>query len=341
VTFGRWIGLLTFIVSAYILWRIRQVLLLLFVAVILATLLNRLARYLQSFGMKRNAAVALSVLSFLIVCGGFIAIVVPPLISQLQNFIALLPAFLIEVRNWLEPLQHITLGTWLGQLHLADLLTHQLQLLVGRVANGFVVWVSDLLAILVKVVLIVALAVMLLSNPQQYRQPFIRLFPAFYRSRADVILTQCEVDLVGWITGTGITAAFFVVVSALSLWVLGLPLVLVFALWTGFSELISNVGYIIAMLPPLAIALVDAPWKALPVIGIFFLLQQLESYIILPSVMKEHVSLPPAITLISQIVFATFFGIAGLFLALPLMIITKIWLRELVVKDILDTIQKT
>ena len=62
---GQWMGLLALIASCYILWQIRQALLLLFAAVVLATALNRLARYLQKFGLKRSIAVLLSV-SFLV-----------------------------------------------------------------------------------------------------------------------------------------------------------------------------------------------------------------------------------------------------------------------------------
>lgn len=52
--------------------------------------------------------------------------------------------------------------------------------------------------------------------------------------------------------------------------------------------------------------------------------------------MKTEVSLLPAVTLASQLIFASIFGLLGLFLALPLVIITQIWIKELLVKDILN-----
>ncbi|MEO1765568.1 MAG: AI-2E family transporter, partial [Cyanobacteria bacterium J06629_18] len=57
---------------------------------------------------------------------------------------------------------------------------------------------------------------------------------------------------------------------------------------------------------------------------------------ITPIVMAQQVSLLPAVTLISQIFFVTFFGFLGLFLALPLTVVAKIWVQEIVVKDVLD-----
>ena len=52
--------------------------------------------------------------------------------------------------------------------------------------------------------------------------------------------------------------------------------------------------------------------------------------------MQRQVSLLPAVTLLAQVVFAVFFGLLGLFLALPFTIVAKVWLKEVLVKDVLD-----
>ncbi|HEY9852031.1 MAG TPA: AI-2E family transporter [Leptolyngbyaceae cyanobacterium] len=52
--------------------------------------------------------------------------------------------------------------------------------------------------------------------------------------------------------------------------------------------------------------------------------------------MEHQVSLLPAVTLLSQVVFAMFFGFLGLLLALPIVVVAQVWLRELLVKDVLN-----
>ena len=52
--------------------------------------------------------------------------------------------------------------------------------------------------------------------------------------------------------------------------------------------------------------------------------------------MERQVSLLPAVTLLAQVAFAVFFGILGLFLALPITVVAQVWLKEILVKDILD-----
>lgn len=76
--------------------------------------------------------------------------------------------------------------------------------------------------------------------------------------------------------------------------------------------------------------------KAVLVLALYILIQQLEQYLLVPAVMAKQLSLAPAITLLSQIVFALFFGFLGLLLALPLLVIGQIWVKEVLVKDILD-----
>jgi len=340
VNLAKWMGLFAFLISLYILWRIRQVLLLLLVSVVLATVLGRFVQRLQRSDIPRGVAVALSATLFVITVISFVGLVVAPFIDELQRFILLLPEALEEIHLRLEWIQEKVPGEWADDDWLLDALSQQAQPFTRRLYQHVFIWISDSLAIVVKLVLILVLTVMFLANPPQYRQPFIRLFPAFYRNRVDEILTDCETDLVNWVTGTLVTMLFVSIASGLSLWILQMPLGLASALWAGFCELIPNVGYIVAMLPPVAIALLDAPWKALPIVGIYFLIQQIESYIVVPWIMKQQVSLPPAATLLAQIIFATFFGFLGLFLALPLMIITKILLREVLVKDIFDQWQK-
>jgi predicted PurR-regulated permease PerM len=118
------------------------------------------------------------------------------------------------------------------------------------------------------------------------------------------------------------------------------PLVLANALLAGLLEAIPNVGPVLSVIPPIAVALLDAPWKAIAVLILYIVIQQLEQYLLVPFVMSRQVSILPAVTLMSQVVFTVFFGFIGLFLAIPLVIVGQIWVREAIVHDILDLWRK-
>jgi predicted PurR-regulated permease PerM len=124
--------------------------------------------------------------------------------------------------------------------------------------------------------------------------------------------------------------------SFLGLVLLGIPSPLAQALLAGILTFIPNVGPAISVLVPMAIALLEAPWKSLAVLILYFLIQQLETNVLTPLVMAQQVSLLPAITLLSQLLFASGFGFLGLFLALPLTVVLQVWFQEVLLKDILD-----
>jgi predicted PurR-regulated permease PerM len=120
------------------------------------------------------------------------------------------------------------------------------------------------------------------------------------------------------------------------LWILGLPLVLAQALLSGLLTFIPNLGPTLTVVPPMAIALLQNPYKPFFVLGMYVAIQQIETNLLTPFVMAKQVSLLPAVTLLSQVFFATFFGFFGLLLALPLTVVAQVWLQEVLVKDVLD-----
>ena len=339
MSIGKLIGLLAFAVSLYILWEIRQVLLLVFAAVVFAVALNRVVRWLHQRGVKRGHAIALTVISLLVIVIILFALIGPSFAKQLEQLINLVPTLLDRLRDWLNSLQTWVPAQLLDIRNLGNLIP-RLQPAVTQLLGNAYSWFSDFLAILLNLFLVIVLTIMLLANPAPYRRVLILLFPAFYRRRADEILVECETTLVGWMTATLINMAAIGVVSFIGLLILGVPLALANALLAGLLEFIPNVGPILSVIPPMAVALVNDPWKSVAVLILYLLIQQFEAYLLVPFVMKQHVSLLPAVTLLSVVVFGTFFGFAGVFLSVPLVIVFKIWLKELLIKDVLNNWHK-
>lgn len=333
---GQWIGLIAIVLCIYILWQIREVLLLMFAAVVLATTLNRLARRFQRSGLRRGLAVILSVALFLIVIVGFFWLIVPPFAAQFQELTDRVPKGLDRLNHWLDHLETRIppqLSPYVPDL---ENLGKQAQPLINRAVGSSFAFVSGSLEVVLKILLVLVWTGMLLANPQGYRKLFIRLFPSFYRRRVDGILDQCEISLEGWITGAMIAMSAVGLMSVIGLSVLHVPSALALGVLAGFMNLIPNLGPTISVIPAMAIGLLDSPWKSMIILGLYFVIQQTEGNFITPFVMAHQVSLLPAVILISQLFFFTFFGFLGLFLAIPLTVVAKIWLQEVLIKDVLD-----
>jgi predicted PurR-regulated permease PerM len=336
VNLGQWIGLIAIILSIYILWQIKELLLLLFAAVVLATTLNRLAGRFQRLGMKRGFAVMLSVGIFFALIIGFFWLIVPPFAAQFNELTYRVPQGLERFTNWFNELKTQVPDQLLPYIPDLDSLIQQAQPFINRVVGNSFAFVSGSLEAVLKILLVLVLTGMFLVEPYAYRKVFVRLFPSFYRRRVDGILDQCEVSLQGWVTGALIAMGVVGLMSLIGLSILGVKAALALAVLAGFLNMIPNLGPTLSVVPAMAIALLDAPWKALAVLILYFFIQQAESNFITPVVMAQQVSLLPAVTLISQLFFVTFFGFLGLFLALPLTVVAKIWLQEILIKDVLD-----
>ncbi|MGB5595232.1 MAG: AI-2E family transporter, partial [Crocosphaera sp.] len=96
---GQWLGLSSLIISSYILWEIRQVLLLVFTAVIFATALNRLVKWLEKFKIRRNLSILIIVITIIFLSIIFGWLVIPPFLDQFEKLLGLLPNVWERLRN--------------------------------------------------------------------------------------------------------------------------------------------------------------------------------------------------------------------------------------------------
>jgi predicted PurR-regulated permease PerM len=336
VSLGQWIGFLALAVSLYILWQIRQVLLLVFAAVVLANSLNLLSQRFQAWGMRRSAAVLLSVTCFLAALIAFFFLIVPPFATQFQDLVVLVPASFDRLNAWTNNLVHFVPPSISPYLPNLDSLNNQIQPYINRLLGGSFAFFSSSLGAVVNILLVLILALMLLINPLAYRRGFIRLFPAFYRYRVDHILRECEISLGRWIVGALISMSVVAILSSIGLALLGVKAAMAQGILAGLLNFIPNIGPTLSVVLPMATALLDSPLKSLFVFILYIAIQQFESNLLTPYVMAQQVALLPAATLLAQVFFATIFGFLGLALALPLTVVTQIWIRRVFIEDVMD-----
>ncbi len=100
--------------------------------------------------------------------------------------------------------------------------------------------------------------------------------------------------------------------------VIGVDFPLVLALIAGIAELIPIVGVYIATIPAVAIALIESPTQALMVLGFYVLLQQIESNLLLPALMRHQAGIPALLAVFALFAGEQLAGILGALIAIPL-----------------------
>lgn len=185
-------------------------------------------------------------------------------------------------------------------------------------------------------VIVIFLGIYLAISPQLYRRGFAALFPPRHRPRIMAMLSEIGVALWGFMTAQFISMTVVGVLTWLGLWALGVPLAPVLGVVAGLFAFIPNLGPILGTAPAVLLALMQGPFVALQVVGLTLLVQTIESYLVTPTVQRETVDLPPALTIAVQLLMGVLYGTLGLALATPLAAALLRVIRIFYVKDHLE-----
>jgi predicted PurR-regulated permease PerM len=195
-------------------------------------------------------------------------------------------------------------------------------------------FVGSTVEIVVYVLLALFIAIYIASEPDLYHRGLMHLFPHRARARAGDVLTQIAPVLRKWLVTQLIAMVTLAVVWAIALSVLKVKAALALAAIAGILEFVPTIGPTMAVVPALAMALLDSPAKALSVLIVYLGIQGLEANVLIPLLMKGRISLPPALTIVAQALMTLAFGFLGLMVAVPLLAAAMVPVKLLYVEDV-------
>ena len=211
----------------------------------------------------------------------------------------------------------------------------------GSVRRYLFPFLSSTIAVVGGILLMLVLTIYIAAEPDLYHRGLMHLFPHRARPRAGEVLHQTAFVLRKWFIAQLIGMAAIGIVTTIVLLVLRVKAAVALGIIAGLLEFIPTVGPIIAAVPAVAMGFLDSPQKALWVALACIAIQQLENHILIPQLMKQHLDLAPALTVIAQAVMALVFGFLGLLVAVPMlaavMVPIKLLYVEGVVGDDMDT----
>ena len=147
-------------------------------------------------------------------------------------------------------------------------------------------------------------------------------------------MDRISLSLKGWLKGMMVSIVLITVLISVALTIIGIPMTMVLGLITGILELVPNFGSLLAMIPGVLLALTISTNTAIVVALVYIVSQTITANIVTPLIQKKIINLPPALTLVSQLVMGTVSGALGIILAVPLLAIIIILIDELYVKKI-------
>lgn len=200
----------------------------------------------------------------------------------------------------------------------------------GRMWATAAVGAVSLLASALSDMMIVAFIALYLSvSPRSYTGPFLALVPPRHRDTARATLEDAGGSLRNWLLGQLVAMTFVGGLTALGLWLIGVPHALILGLLAGLLDFVPILGPLVGAVPGVLFAYAVGPTTALYAVAVYFVVQQLEGAVIMPLAQKWAVRLPPVIGLLAVVVFGTMFGVPGFLFGVPLAVVIMVLVRRL------------
>jgi predicted PurR-regulated permease PerM len=319
------------------LWLARDVLFITFFALLVASFLSIFVEPLHRRGISRSISAPLVLIAVLGLFVLFFVLSWPTLREQFGLIQQQLPPAIDRLQDWFDEQVVGLVGPVVGmeeggEEELRSRITSEFGSLIG----GTLPLLNTAIGALAGLGLVIVAGMFIAISPRTYMRGIIVLVPRSHRRRAGEVLPEAGESLVQWMKGTALAMAAVGTISAIGLSLIGVPAALALGLIAGILEFIPYIGPVLSFVPATIIALTISPEKALWVIGLYLLVQGLESNVLTPLLMKQMVELPPALTLLFQTMMATLFGFLGLLLAVPILATAKILVQELYVESVAD-----
>lgn len=300
-----------FIFTLWLLFLIRDLLIILFVGLILMSALTPMVRFFISWRLPKAVGIAITYIIIIAVVSGLLAIVLPPLVEESSRLTSTLPPLLD---------QFFTTAA-------IDKSVFQSQLSAFS-SNIFSVTLT-VFDNLLTIIFLLVLTFYLLLERENLEERLATLFIG-RQERVKRLIVQIEDKLGGWFRGQLFLSFVIGLLSFVGLSILNIPYALPLAVIAGVMEVIPVIGPIISAIPPILIALTISPLLSLGVVAMYFVIQQLENHLIVPQVMKRAVGLNPLIVILAIAIGSRLLGFAGALLAVPIAVVLQIIVTEVI-----------
>ena len=304
------------------------ILLLVFAGILFGIFLNAISRWVQRrIGTGYLLSYLLVLLALVIVSVAGVYYMGSQVAAQAQQLSKQLES------SWQAVGEQLRQNQW-AQQYIPDPSQLQNQVTTGvlpRLMQG----VQSFLWALTGLLVIFFVGLYMAFDPDLYRTGVVKLVPIDRRQRAVDVLNTLNSALARWILGRIISMTIVGTLTAIGLWILDVPLPVSLGLVAALLTFIPNLGPIIAVVPQALLALQVGTSTVLFVILLNIGLQTIESYFVTPIVQRYTVTLPPVLTIVSQLLMGVLIGIIGVMMAAPLATATLVLLQMLYVQDYL------
>ncbi|TAL19625.1 AI-2E family transporter [Patescibacteria group bacterium] len=315
VSTGTIIKTVLVLLGLVLLFVVRDILLIFFVALILSALIVPLAEKLEERKVPRALTVLGVYILLIVLLLLIVSSLIPPIVGELRELAANFSVV------WQKTLASIGALSAFGQgLGVAEgfggleALSAQIPRFVQSAFTGLTGAAGGLFSLVIVFVLTFYMVV-----EGEGVKRFIRLLaPAEYETYVVGILTRVQKKLGSWMRAQLILSGIVALLVYIALLILGMPYALVLALLSGLLEFVPYAGPVLGAIPGVLIALSISPLKALLVLAAYLLVQQIENHLLVPKISQKIIGINPIVSILALLLGARLAGFLGVLVAIPI-----------------------
>ncbi len=295
-------------------------------ACVLASVLYPPVQWLQSKRWPRRLSILIFYLLLLIIVAGVAYLIGNIAMEQGRNLLESAPYRMERLSSLISGLPFVE-----GDDAFFRMISENLRAL-GEKALGLMVSTFDYVMVLfngmIHILIILTLTFFLLADTHYFHDVFLKLFPPDKRAEVGELLPSLAIQVGGYVRGQLLVMSFVGILTWIGLSIVGLQYAFILGMLAFFLDIIPIIGPIFATIVGTLIALGTEPSLAGWTLLVFFVVQQLESYVIYPKVLGETTGLHPAWVFLALLTGGAVAGISGVLLAIPAALLINILMHR-------------
>ncbi len=313
-------------IALYMAFRVRDVLILLYVSALFAVVLTPVVRGISKLRIGkwspgRGISLLILFLTVGIAAALFISFALPPALRDLATFVHDLPE---KGPQMLEKLKHLPLASHIN----TTTLNAKLQGLASGVAGGIFGYVSDWASGLVRIITGIVLTVYFMLEGESAYHWVLSFVPKPQRARLDRTLLTADARMGKWLVGQAALMLILGVLSTIVFALLHIRYAYALGVLMGVFNIIPVIGALISMSLVVLAAASDSWSKVLWVVIFYAIYVNVENSYLTPKIMKSSVDLAGLAVMVALLLGSEFEGVLGAMVAVPTAVLVAVLLQE-------------
>ncbi|MDP3043303.1 MAG: AI-2E family transporter [bacterium] len=311
----------------YFVYLIKDVLAILFIALIFSSALDPWVDWMQSKKIPRAAGILLIYFILFIIISSVLYLIIPPIAEQVGELATNFPRYLEKIISGFSAFKEYSI-----EHGLIDDIKESLGSIssnLQKAAGGIFSTVANIFGGIFSFFLVLVMTFYMVVEENAIKKLVWSIAPVKHQSYIMQLINRMQIKIGLWLRGQLVLSFIIFILIYAGLSILGVKYALVLALIAGLVEFVPYLGPMLAAIPAVFLAFTQAPMLALFVAALYYIIQLVENNILVPKIMQKAVGLNPIVSIAVLLMGFKIAGVAGAILSIPVATAVSVFINDL------------